>query len=87
MSQSNLVVHVSFYGKFRDMFGICIGMNVPERCSVGELLGRLAARYPESGSDLLGPRVRACVDDRIVPLTCLVAPGQTVELLAPVSGG
>ena len=55
--------------------------------TVDELREALAAAYPKARSDLLSPRVRACVNDVMVPGSHVVSRHDRVGLLPPVSGG
>ena len=78
---------VRSYGKLADLLGQerIVGLEAP--CTVAELRACLAAECPEAAQPLASRRVLACVGDLVVPDNHVVAPGETVELLAPVSGG
>ena len=79
---------VIFYGRLADRVGRQVHLAVPAGgCTVAELRRRIAEEHPAIAEDLLGPTVRACVADEIVPETAIVAAEQSVEFFPPVSGG
>lgn len=57
---------IGFYGKLRDSLGDESGVARAAGETVAGLRARLAGLCPGAARDLLGPRVRACVADRIV---------------------
>lgn len=60
-------------------------MEVPEGSTVGELLARLADRYP--GFRRLMPHLQVAVNLAYAPLEAVLGDGDEVALLPPVSGG
>jgi molybdopterin converting factor small subunit len=80
-------VRISFYGRLAETIGREVDLDVGQACAVGEVRSRLAGLFPHAASDIVSPRVRACVGDRIVPDSFVVAPGESVDILAPLSGG
>ena len=47
----------------------------------------LARLYPQAAADLLGPKLRACVDDAIVPDDADLGGAREVAFFPPLSGG
>jgi molybdopterin converting factor small subunit len=80
-------VKVRSYGKLADVLGPERDVGIDAPCTIAELRAHLAAECPQAAEPLANGRVRACVSDTIVPDSHVVAPGETIELLAPVSGG
>ena len=80
-------VKVRSYGKLADLLGPERELTIGASCSIAELRAYLAAEYPDAAEALGNERVRACVDDELVPDDHIVGPGGIVEFLAPVSGG
>ena len=79
---------VIFYGRLADRVGRQVHLSVPGGgCTVAELRQRIAEEHPTIADDLLGPAVRACVADEIVPESAIVSADQSVEFFPPVSGG
>ncbi len=76
-----------FYGRLADTVAREIEMDMPEGCSVADLREALAARYPQAEIILQSSRSRACVGDSLVGDDQLIANGETVEFMPPVSGG
>jgi len=80
-------VRISFYGRLAEAIGREVELDAAEACAVGEVRARLAELFPHVSSDLVSPRVRACVGDRIVSDSFVVVPGDSIDILAPLSGG
>jgi len=80
-------MYIAFHGRLADLFGREIDLPVDGPCTVAELKTRLAAGRPEAAELVENRRVRACVGDALVADSRIVAPGDSVEFLAPVSGG
>lgn len=78
---------VRSYGKLADLLGPERDIAIDAPCTIAELRAHLAAQCPEAAEPLASKRVLACLGDEIVPDTHVVEPDQSVELLAPVSGG
>ena len=80
-------MRIEFFGKLRDALGDFAEVAAVEGETVGELRRRLACDHPSAASALLGPRVRACVDDTLVGEDFVVDGHERVEFLPPLSGG
>ena len=80
-------MRISFYGRLAEAIAREVELDTPQACAVGELRARLAELYPQAASDLISPRVKSCVGDNIVPDSYVIAPGEAVDILAPLSGG
>lgn len=80
-------MNVLFYGRLRERAGAQIDVHVEEGCSVRDLRSVIANAHPSIREDMLSTRVRACVEDMVVPEDYRVSSGQTVEFIPPVSGG
>lgn len=80
-------MRISFYGRLAETIGRDVELDAAQPCAVSEVRAMLAERFPHASTDLTSPRVRACVGDRIVPDNFVVAPGESVDILAPLSGG
>jgi molybdopterin synthase sulfur carrier subunit len=78
---------VRSYGKIADILGHEREIEIAGSCTVAELRALLAADCPEADRILADGRVRACVDDAIVHDDHVLEPGDSIDLLAPVSGG
>jgi len=79
---------ILFFGRLGEQFGREIDFDLPAGgCTVGELRGLLWHHLPTEGDDLRTPRVKACVDQEIVPDAALVRAGQEIAFLPPLSGG
>jgi molybdopterin converting factor small subunit len=76
---------VNFFGKLADSISRQIDFDLAVPCTVGELRAQLDRAFP--GAGLADRRVRTCVAGAIVGDDMLVPQGETVEILAPVSGG
>ena len=77
---------ILFYGRLADSIGRELELHMAG-CSVAELRHRLASDYPDVGAILANRRSRACVGDALVHDDYVVAAGDTVGFLPPVSGG
>jgi len=81
-------VDILFFGKLGDTIGRELRIEPPPAgCTVGELRGLLASRFPHAAADLARSSLRACVDDAIVGDDFLLTPDGRVEFLPPLSGG
>ena len=79
---------VFFYGRLAERIGRQVRIDVPAAgCSVADLRQLIAGKYPEVETEILGSRVRACVEDTVAPDAYLIGAGQRVEFFPPVSGG
>lgn len=80
-------MRIGFFGRLREALGGEIEVPVEEGETVARLRLRLAAIHAEAARDLLAPRSRACVDDRIVGEDLPLSGIGRVEFLPPLSGG
>jgi len=80
-------MRVHFYGRLADAFGTETEVEISEPCSIAQVRERLAIKYPRDAELLGNRRVRACVDDSIVPDGHLVQPDESIDFIPPVSGG
>ena len=87
MRSNQTITKVLFHGRLADVFGNDLEMEVRQGCSIAELRTQIASENPQAIDALRSGRVRACVGDSIVPDSHVVAPGEQVEFLPPVSGG
>jgi molybdopterin converting factor small subunit len=80
-------VKVRSYGKLADLLGHERDIRIGAPCTIAEFRAQLAGECPEAAEALASKRVLACVGDIMVPDDHILEPGETIELLAPVSGG
>ncbi|HEU0134644.1 MAG TPA: MoaD/ThiS family protein [Allosphingosinicella sp.] len=80
-------MRIGFFGRLRDSLGGEREVAPEPGETVAGLRVRLAGLYPQAAGDLLGPRVRACVGDRIVGEDFPLGGEERVEFLPPLSGG
>lgn len=80
-------MRIGYFGKLRDALGDEREIADEAGETVAGLRARLAGLHPEAANDLLGPRVRAVVADRIVGEDFALAGVERVEFLPPLSGG
>lgn len=78
---------VRSYGKLADLLGAERWVHLTAPCTVAELRALLADECPDAAETLANKRVLACVDDNIVPDSYVIARDESIDLLAPVSGG
>ena len=78
---------VGFFGRLRDALGDEREVAAEAGETVARLRIRLAGLHPPAARDLLNPRVRACVGDRIVGEDFRLCGEERVEFLPPLSGG
>ena len=81
------MIRVGFFGRLRDAFGDEREVAIEAGETVARLRGRLAGLNPRTAEDLLGPRIRAVVDDRIVGEDFVLSGHDRIEFLPPLSGG
>jgi molybdopterin converting factor small subunit len=80
-------MRIGFFGRLRDSLGDESEVAAEEGETVARLRIRLAGLHPQAARDLLSPRIRACVGDRIVAEDFLVGGHERIEFLPPLSGG
>lgn len=80
------VVHVEFYGVLSERAGqASLDVPVASTMTLADVLARLASDLPTLAEHL---STTACaVNDEIVQRGVTIAPGSTLALLPPVSGG
>jgi len=78
---------IGFFGRLRDSLGEEREVVAEAGETVARLRVRLAGLHPEAAGDLLSPRVRACVADRVVGEDFRLAGHGRIEFLPPLSGG
>ncbi|MEE2665488.1 MAG: molybdenum cofactor biosynthesis protein MoaE [Myxococcota bacterium] len=79
-------VVVKLFGSVRDAVGAReIGLEVSEGATVGDLRGQLAAEH--AVFDQLGERLAVSVNFELAEFDSVLAPGDEVAFLPPVSGG
>lgn len=80
-------VEICGFGRFAELFGQRFEVEMATPCTIAALFELLATLKSEAAPALSDRRVRACIDQLIVPSDHLVQARDRVELLAPVSGG
>ena len=80
-------MRIGFFGRLRESLGDEREIAAEAGETVASLRLRLAGLHPEAAGDLLGPRTRACVGDRMVGEDHVVDEAERVEFLPPLSGG
>lgn len=78
---------VLFYGRLAEVVGPALEVDAPPSCSTAELRDRVIAEHPQLEPMLRSKRARACVGDTLVADDYVLAAGDTLEFLPPVSGG
>ncbi|MBY4636511.1 MoaD/ThiS family protein [Sphingopyxis sp. XHP0097] len=86
MFQTN--VSIELCGRLAEPCGRVLSIGIPNGgLSVPEMVARLVQYYPDLLPALARGRIRACVNETIVPDRSRVRPGDQVALFPPVSGG
>ena len=84
-STATLAVPVRLFARYAELLGAeRVTIEVPAPATVAALLERLRAAYPAAA---LPARPLVAVNLRQVPLDALLAAGDEVALLPPLSGG
>jgi molybdopterin converting factor small subunit len=78
-------VRILFYGRLADAFGRDAEVDIDLPCTVGVTREQLQQIRPDE--DLGYRRAKACVNGVLVEDDCVVHEGDSLEFLAPVSGG
>ena len=81
------MVTVELYGKYAELAGGVISVDVALPITLSELSAALSAQHPMLAEALAHPRTRFCVNDAVVLDEIAVQAGDTVALFPPVSGG
>jgi molybdopterin synthase catalytic subunit len=80
------VINVRLFAGLREMIGErTIVLDLPEGATIGDLRARLGETYPIVQAFL--PTLVAAVDEEYVPSHHILAEGEEVALIPPVSGG
>ena len=79
-------MQVVFYGRLAEAIAPAIELDATD-CSIAELRQKLAAEHPQAAATLGSTRFRALVGAHLVGEDYLVAAGDRIEFLPPVSGG
>ena len=79
---------IGFFGKLGDTIGreVVLDPSVAG-CTIGELRTLLAGQYPHASAELVGSRLRACVNDQVVGEDFRIEAEAEVEFFPPLSGG
>ena len=81
-------LRIELCGRLADACGREVELDLPDSgLPVAALLTALGDVYPVLGDALGRGRIRACVNETIVPPATVVRPGDQVALFPPVSGG
>jgi molybdopterin synthase sulfur carrier subunit len=80
-------VKIVFYGQLAEAIAREVEIDAVSGGSVGDVRRKLAEIYPAAASMLRRPSVRACLDDRVVDDSAVVAGGAELAFLPPLSGG
>ena len=75
-------------GRLADLADDVVEVQVPNAgVSIADLRAALADAYPALADAILGPKVRACVDEILVDDAAIIRAGQVVAFFPPLSGG
>ena len=81
-------LRIELCGRLAEACGREVDLDLPEAgLPVAALMAALGDAYPVLGDALGRGRIRACVNEAIVPSATVVRPGDEVALFPPVSGG
>lgn len=81
-------INIELCGRLAEPCGRVLSIGIPNGgLSVPEMVARLVQCYPDLLPALERRRIRACVNDTIVPDQARVQPSDQVALFPPVSGG
>lgn len=78
---------ITFYGRLADAIGPEVDLQAGPGSSIGEVRRLLAAEHPAAAAALANRRSIACVSGSVVRDDHVIAEGDHVEFLPPVSGG
>jgi molybdopterin converting factor small subunit len=81
------LMKIRFHGRLAQAIGAEIDLDSVAGSCVRELRRRLAAEHPAAAATLEDRRAVACVGGAIVRDDHVIAAGEAVEFLPPVSGG
>ena len=82
------ILRIELCGRLAEACGCEVEQAVPtDGLPVHALFAALADAHPRLGEVLARGRVRACVNEEIVPGSTVVTAGDAVSLFPPVSGG
>ncbi|WP_226699979.1 MoaD/ThiS family protein [Qipengyuania gaetbuli] len=84
----NKSIDVELCGKLADSYGGSVTLDISQDgLSVRELFAAVSSAYPLLAPVLAGGRIRACVNEVIVPDDAMIHHGDAAALFPPVSGG
>lgn len=84
----NKAINVELCGKLADSYGGSVTLDIaPTGLPVRELFAAVSSAYPLLAPLLADGRIRACVNEVIVPDDAIIHRGDTAALFPPVSGG
>lgn len=79
---------IGFFGKLGELIGRQIELDTPSDVrTVDELKQWLSTAYPAAASEFSAARLKAAIDDVMVPGSTEFADAHHVEFFPPVSGG
>lgn len=81
-----MTMTVRVFGRLADALGREVRIDEAP-ATVGQLRRRLADLHPALAPDLLSPKVRIAIDDRMAFDDQSIAPANRIDLLSPLSGG
>ena len=81
-------ISVELCGRLADSCGPTVDIPLPATgLHVSDLLASLGSTFPLLQDSLAKGRIRACINETIVPDETVVRPGDVVAIFPPVSGG
>lgn len=85
---STTTLRIELCGRLADACGREVELDLPDSgLPVAALMTALGDAYPALGEALGRGRIRACVNEAIVPVATVVRASDQVALFPPVSGG
>jgi molybdopterin synthase sulfur carrier subunit len=76
-----------FYGRLADLIGREHGLSPERACTVAEIRAEIALLHPAAAGELGPERARAFVNDALAGEDMVVAEGDEIAFLPPLSGG
>lgn len=81
-------INIELCGRLAEPCGRVLNIGIPNcGLSVPEMVARLVQYFPNLLPVLERGRIRACINETVVPDQARVRPGDQVALFPPVSGG
>lgn len=82
------MIRILCFGRIGERIGRETSLELPDGVeSVADLRRELARLHPQAANDLLGPTLRACLDDEIVPDEAAIGDAKEIAFFPPLSGG